>query len=218
MSDYHYDASICRNIAVDARFVLFVIDKFAGCTRLIDEMTLIDESWTKTSAMEKSQKRIDIISKKIEGSEAKPELFMERASLYAELGKPEMALKDYNAVLAMNKANASANLGKATALAALGKTKESNAYFDLASKMDSKNPEVYFQEGLALADAKNYKSALVSFDKAVALDRNHTKAWYNRGMCLFYMGREEEGCSDIHFSEQLGGEVDSYIYRTLCKE
>ena len=42
MSDLIYDPSICKNISVDIRYVLFLIDKYAGCTRLVDEMT-IDE-------------------------------------------------------------------------------------------------------------------------------------------------------------------------------
>jgi len=41
MSDMHYDKSICRNIMVDARYVLFIVDKFAGATNLIDEMSLV---------------------------------------------------------------------------------------------------------------------------------------------------------------------------------
>ena len=41
MSDINYDASICRNIMVDARYVLFLIDKLGGATRLIDEMELV---------------------------------------------------------------------------------------------------------------------------------------------------------------------------------
>lgn len=41
MSDMNYDPEICRNIMVDARYVLFIVDKFAGATRLIDEMTLV---------------------------------------------------------------------------------------------------------------------------------------------------------------------------------
>jgi len=40
MSDYNYDASICRNVMVDARYILFIIDKFAGASHLIDEMKL----------------------------------------------------------------------------------------------------------------------------------------------------------------------------------
>ncbi len=42
MSDIYYDPSICRNIMVDIRYVLFVIDKYAGDKRLIDEMKLVN--------------------------------------------------------------------------------------------------------------------------------------------------------------------------------
>ncbi len=41
MSDMNYDPSICRNIMVDARYILFIIDKYAGATHLIDEMKLV---------------------------------------------------------------------------------------------------------------------------------------------------------------------------------
>ncbi len=41
MSDIFYDPAICRNIMVDIRYVLFIIDKYAGATRLIDEMKII---------------------------------------------------------------------------------------------------------------------------------------------------------------------------------
>ena len=41
MSDINYDRSICRNIMVDARYILFIVDKFAGATHLIDEMKLV---------------------------------------------------------------------------------------------------------------------------------------------------------------------------------
>jgi hypothetical protein len=41
MSDMYYDPEICRNIMVDLRYVLFIIDKYAGATHLINEMTLV---------------------------------------------------------------------------------------------------------------------------------------------------------------------------------
>ena len=41
MSDLNYDPAICRNIMVDARYVLFIVDKFAGATNLISEMKLV---------------------------------------------------------------------------------------------------------------------------------------------------------------------------------
>ncbi|HEX9980027.1 MAG TPA: S46 family peptidase [Flavobacterium sp.] len=41
MSDIHYDPEICRNIMVDMRYVLFIIDKFAGARHLVDEMKIV---------------------------------------------------------------------------------------------------------------------------------------------------------------------------------
>jgi len=42
MSDMNYDPDICRNIMVDIRYVLFIIDKYAGAKNLIEEMTLVN--------------------------------------------------------------------------------------------------------------------------------------------------------------------------------
>jgi hypothetical protein len=41
MSDLNYDPAICRNIMVDARYVLFIVDKYAGATNLIAEMKVV---------------------------------------------------------------------------------------------------------------------------------------------------------------------------------
>ena len=41
MSDVYYSPEICRNIMVDARYVLFVIDKFAGAKNIINELKLV---------------------------------------------------------------------------------------------------------------------------------------------------------------------------------
>jgi len=42
MSDMQYEAEICRNIAVDIRYVLFIIDKLAGARHLLDEMVIVN--------------------------------------------------------------------------------------------------------------------------------------------------------------------------------
>ena len=40
MSDINYDVNRCRNISLDIRYFLFIVDKFAGAQNLINEMTL----------------------------------------------------------------------------------------------------------------------------------------------------------------------------------
>ena len=41
MSDVLFDKDICRNIMVDIRYVLWVIDIYAGAGHLVDEMNLV---------------------------------------------------------------------------------------------------------------------------------------------------------------------------------
>jgi hypothetical protein len=41
MSDIYYDPSICRNIMVDVRYILFIMDKYAGANNLINELKLV---------------------------------------------------------------------------------------------------------------------------------------------------------------------------------
>ncbi|MEL6538470.1 MAG: S46 family peptidase [Bacteroidota bacterium] len=42
MSDVMYNAEICRNIAVDVRYIGWVVEKYAGADRLIEEMNFVN--------------------------------------------------------------------------------------------------------------------------------------------------------------------------------
>lgn len=55
MSDYYYDPVLSRNIMVDARYVLFIIDKYAGAKNLIDEMKLVHPKKGKKKSKKKKK-------------------------------------------------------------------------------------------------------------------------------------------------------------------
>jgi hypothetical protein len=42
MSDIVFDPEICRNISLDVRYVLFIIDKVADADHLLEEMTFVE--------------------------------------------------------------------------------------------------------------------------------------------------------------------------------
>jgi hypothetical protein len=42
MSDISFNPEICRNVTLDIRYTLFVIEKYAGATRLINEMDIVN--------------------------------------------------------------------------------------------------------------------------------------------------------------------------------
>ena len=44
MSDIYYSPNICRNMMVDLRYVLFIIDKYAGAKNIINELKIISST------------------------------------------------------------------------------------------------------------------------------------------------------------------------------
>ncbi len=42
MSDIVYDPDVCRNITLDIRYALFIIDKIGGASHLFDEMVFAE--------------------------------------------------------------------------------------------------------------------------------------------------------------------------------
>ncbi|MBQ9469588.1 MAG: S46 family peptidase [Bacteroidales bacterium] len=55
--DIVFENNLQRCINVDIRYVLFIIDKYAGCKRLIDEMTLVAEQPAATKATPNGKQR-----------------------------------------------------------------------------------------------------------------------------------------------------------------
>ncbi|CAM3515173.1 S46 family peptidase [Aequorivita lipolytica] len=53
MSDYYYDPALSRNIMVDIRYVLFIMDKYAGAKNLIDELKLVHPKKEKVKSKKK---------------------------------------------------------------------------------------------------------------------------------------------------------------------
>ncbi|GGE37878.1 S46 family peptidase [Psychroflexus planctonicus] len=57
MSDLFYDPEICRNIMVDARYILFIIDKYGEASHLIEEMELVHPKAEKNSQKKKNKRK-----------------------------------------------------------------------------------------------------------------------------------------------------------------
>ena len=48
MSDYLFDPKRCRNIAVDIRYILWIVDKYAGAGHLVEEMKIATSKVSKS--------------------------------------------------------------------------------------------------------------------------------------------------------------------------
>ncbi len=73
MSDMYFDPSICRNVMVDLRYVLFIIDKLGGASYLVEEMDLVrhhpDETVTKKV---ESEEKSSVKTKAADKTKAEP--------------------------------------------------------------------------------------------------------------------------------------------------
>ena len=58
MSDYMFDPNRCRNVVVDIRYVMWVMDKYSGAKHLVDEMVLVKEQFQKVIKQEKRSKSL----------------------------------------------------------------------------------------------------------------------------------------------------------------
>ena len=61
MSDYNYDLKLCRNIMVDIRYVLFIVDKYAGAVHLLNEMTIVYPKTNRDEPKVKSAGKIKML-------------------------------------------------------------------------------------------------------------------------------------------------------------
>lgn len=95
MSDVMYSSELCRNITVDIRYLLFIVDKYAGATNLIDELVIIEKEDPLKVKRDALKREIEIFNNLINSSPTQADLYFKRGKAYYELGELRLALKDY---------------------------------------------------------------------------------------------------------------------------
>ena len=86
MSDIMFDGQICRNIMVDIRYVLWVMDVYAGAGHLVDEMTIVDEDYRIRQELKTIKYKIEQLSNRLKDVPNDYHALMLRSEAYAELG------------------------------------------------------------------------------------------------------------------------------------
>lgn len=102
MSDIMYSKRICRNITLDVRYMLFIIDKFAGAKHLVEEMTLVEKEDPLSIKRKVLQREIEILTSIINSSPNQADLYFKRGKAYYELGKLRESLSDYEKAVSLS--------------------------------------------------------------------------------------------------------------------
>lgn len=217
MSDIMYNKDICRNIMVDIRYVLFIVDKFGGAGHLVDEMVLVTEEYRKEQEQVEKKRELKEITNRLKTERESPELLTRRGNIYVEMGLYEDAIRDFDAALVSDKKFASAYAGKSDALLLQEKPEDAIVQMQKAMQYDSENTDYMFGLGLAYFDKGEYKRAVSYFDKVILRHPTHHKAFYNRGVCYHLLGEKERGCEDINAAQRIGGNEEYWIYENICE-
>lgn len=210
MSDIMFDPERCRNIAVDIRYVLFVIDKYAGAKHLIDEMKLI----TRESELRASIKQLDV---EIGKNNTNADLHNSRAMNYFELGELDKAFIDYNRASELEPNNPKYMYNKGTIRAMESVWEEAEEYFTKTIQLDSTYSEAYYNRGKIYAEKNMQTEAIIDFTSAIRYRADHAAAYNNRGISKNIMTETLEGCPDIKRAMELGSKRAYKTYVNWCE-
>ncbi|HYG51419.1 MAG TPA: S46 family peptidase, partial [Flavobacteriales bacterium] len=132
MSDIMYSSKLCRNIVCDIRYVLFIIDKYAGATHLVDELKLVNASTKAKARIEGIKKEIEDITEQLRVNPDNPAMLVNRGTRYYDLGLLDDAQKNVTSALAAKKDFAPALVLQAKIYHKQGRQKDALAVIEKA--------------------------------------------------------------------------------------
>lgn len=186
MSDYLFDPGRCRNIAVDIRYVLWVVDKYAGAGHLVDEMNIVKGAEMERAEIKLPIKEIDLFEL-LESRARSSKSTVSNVNAYAlalvQRGDMDEAWAQVDRSLKID---------------------------------TRKNAEAYYIQALILKNKKNGKDAMISVNQALNIQGYYGEAFYLRGQLNKEAGREKEACADFGLAAKALGGKYIEEYRENC--
>lgn len=218
MSDIMFDPSICRNIMVDIKYVLWVMDKYAGAGHLVEEMDLVDEDFRKNEYLKEVKAKVQTFTNRIKDVPNDVYAILGRSYVFKELGMTEEYLADIEQVLSIEPNNIAALNQKADYLQSKGKFDDALALTKKSLKINNSidNVEALFIEGKSLMGLDENKKALATFNKVIEMDFTVYDAYYYRGICHQELGNLDEACKNFELAAKMGHQKAKEIHYLNC--
>jgi tetratricopeptide (TPR) repeat protein len=147
-----------------------------------------------------------------EALDQNPYVYINRASLYQELGDLSAARKDIEKAIAFQPTRAN-YFNLAVLERRSGNFAECANILSAILKQDSSFAPAYTQRGICLASAGNHQEAIKDLLKAIAIDPSIADAYFQMGKSLLFIGKSEGAKSyllksaDIYLSQ---GKIQKY--------
>jgi tetratricopeptide (TPR) repeat protein len=145
------------------------------------------EIYLSTASKENVEKALDNISKAIASNPTVYE-YKIRFGLYDAMRKYDEALKDLNAIVALEP-TFERLFEKARYLSKLGKLEEAAQVYTESISLEPKNPNVYVNRGMIYSDLKNFEQAEADYKAAIKLNPKDPYVYNNLGVLYNSQGK-----------------------------
>ncbi len=214
MSDFMFDESRCRNIAVDIRYVLWVIDKYGEAHHLIEEMDLVTPESIKKKNNERAENSIRKITKQLIDDPNNFDLLYARAEGFEQLGMFKEAIQDLDVAVKLNPYFEKAYLLKAQVLWQSGKINDIIPEINQVLKLNPKSAEAYLLAGKVRFKKGETNKAIYNFNKALDINPEFSEAYVLIGSCYVSQGNLHKACDKFQTAKQHGQNVS---IQNLCQ-
>lgn len=140
-----------------------------------------------------------------------------RGRSYEELGKYELAFKDFERVLAIDQKNTSALLSMSKYYYRDHKYEKARYYGDLAVKANDNLPDAHFWSGRALHQLGLFSEALTAYNNAINLNRELGEAYLYRGAIKMQNNHKKSACADFKTAKDLDVKEAQAAQKKYCQ-
>ena len=216
MSDIMYDPEQCRNIALDIRYVLFIVDKFAGAGYLIEEMNLMNEAKREEQKKEKLKNDFIAITDSIKAAPSNTDLLIRRSKMYQAQNMLSFAENDLEAVLKMNSRDENAMLLLANIYITDKKYTEASVYIDKLMALKVTPAEAFLIRAKYKSETNKKSEAIVDLNRYISSNGANPEGYLLRSKIHYLSGKKAEACSDLHEYEALSGNLMPVLHQEYC--
>ena len=213
MSDVMFDPEICRNIMVDIKYVLWVIDVYGGAGHLIKEMELVDADYRKNEAESVQKTIIKQSTAMLKDVPNDQMTLMRRAQAYRVLGMKADHFNDVSAVLNLNAKNVDALNARALYYFEMSDFTKASADVKNSLLLKPNNENALMVRAMINARAGKLTEAVNDFTLVTNMNHRNADAHVIKGKCLMKLNRSEEAFQSFIIAEALGANIDSHYWK-----
>ena len=206
MSDVMFDPNRCRNIMVDTRYVLWVIDKYAGAGYLLKEMNLVTDETMHQNRMKNLKEQEERYNEMLKEVPNEANYYFHRALIRQDLGLHDEALQDLESAVKLAAGNKEYQIKLVRAHSQAGNITRVNQLAGQLIKTNLSNTEkaeVLYAQAKASHKSGDTKRALLLLNEAINTNPDFSEAYELRAVVYKAMGNEEAAALNSRIAKKL---------------